>query len=128
MIGEQHRLMTHWKTVLPVPILTVRLGDWVKDFDATLARVLAHVDLPADPACARYYEADNRVRTVSRSQVKLPVNARGLGRWRAYAEGLAPLIGELERAGALAGWGEDAPSRQTGPGPTSALAVVSGEG
>ena len=85
MIGEQHRLMRHWKTALPLPILTLRLDDWVKSFDATLARVLEFVDLPPDPACARFYEADARVRTVSRSQVRQPVNARGLGRWRAYA-------------------------------------------
>ena len=77
----------------------------MKDFDATLARVLDYVDLPPDPACARFYEADSQVRTVSRAQVKQPVNARGLGRWRAYAEGLAPLIEELERAGALRDWG-----------------------
>jgi len=102
MIGEQDRLMKHWKTMLP--IFTLRLDDWVKDFDATLARVLAHVDLPPDPNCARFHEADSQVRTVSRSQVKQPVNARGLGRWRAYAEPLAPLIEELERAGALAEW------------------------
>ena len=66
--------------------------------------MLDHVDLPPDPACARFYEADSRVRTVSRSQVRQPVNARGLGRWRPYAEELAPLIEELERAGALEGW------------------------
>jgi tetratricopeptide (TPR) repeat protein len=104
MIGEQDRLMKHWKVASPSPILTVRLGDWVNDFDDTLARVLAHVGLPPDPACARFYESDSVVRTVSRSQVKRPVNARGLGRWRAYAEDLAPLIAELERAGALEGW------------------------
>jgi hypothetical protein len=104
MVGEQDRLMKHWKTALPVPILTVRLDDWVKDFDATLARVLAHVELPPDPACARFYEADSPVRTVSRSQVRQPVNAHGLGRWRAYADGLAPLIAELDHAGALEDW------------------------
>ena len=107
MIGEQERLMNHWKGVLPLPILTLPLDDWVNNFDATLARVLDHVDLPPDPACARFYEADSHVRTVSRSQVKQPVNARGLGRWRGYAQGLAPLIEELERAGALEGWGGD---------------------
>ena len=64
-----------------------RLG---RDFDATLARVLAHVDLPPDPACARFHEADSRVRTVSRSQVEQPVNARGLGRWRCHAARSAP--------------------------------------
>ncbi len=106
MIGEQNRLMNYWKAALPTPILTLKLDDWVKDFDATLARVLRFVDLPPDPACARFYEAENPVRTVSRSQVRQPINARGLGRWRAYAEGLAPLIEELERAGALEGWRE----------------------
>ena len=39
------------------------------------------------------------VRTVSRAQVGQPVNARGLGRWRAYAAELAPLIAELRLSG-----------------------------
>jgi hypothetical protein len=33
--------------------------------------------------------------------VKEKVNARGLGRWRPYAEQLAPLIKALEESGAL---------------------------
>ena len=53
--------MDHWKAALPNPILTVRLSDWVEDFDGTLARVLAHLDLPPDPACARFYERESRV-------------------------------------------------------------------
>ena len=106
MIGEQDRLMKHWRAALPVPIFTLRLDDWVTDFDATLARVLGFVDLPPDPACARFYEADSPVRTVSRTQVRQPVNARGLGRWKAYAVHLKPLIDELERAGALNDWRE----------------------
>ena len=93
--------MAHWREALPQGVLTVRLSDWVHDFDATLARVLAHVGLPPDPACARFYEADRAVRTVSRAQVRQPVNARGLGRWRTYATELAPLIAELDRAGLL---------------------------
>ena len=101
-IGEHDRLMTHWKAALPNPIITVNLSDWVEDFDGTLARVLAHVDLPPDQNCARFYEGDSRVRTVSYAQVRQPVNARGLDRWKAYAAELAPLIGELERAGLIA--------------------------
>jgi hypothetical protein len=108
-IAEQARLMAHWRGCLPVPILTVALADWVGDFDATLARVLSHLELPPDPNCARFHEAESRVRTVSRAQVRRPVNARGLGRWPPYAEQLAPLIAELEQAGALADW-QDAPS------------------
>ncbi len=109
MIAEQHRLMRHWKAALPLPILSLRLDDWVQDFDATLERVLGFVDLPPDPACARFHESDSPVRTVSRAQVRQPVNARGLGRWLGYARELAPLIEELERGGALDGWRGGAP-------------------
>ena len=103
-IAEHERLMAHWQAALPNPILTVRLSDWVEDFDGTLARLLAHIELPSDPHCARFYESDSRVRTVSRAQVRQPVNDRGLGRWKAYANELAPLIAELERAGSLDAW------------------------
>ncbi len=106
-IAEHDRLMAHWKAALPTPILTVKLSDWVEDFDGTLARLLAHLDLPPDPNCARFYERDSRVKTVSRAQVRQPVNARGLGRWRTYAEQLAPLIAELERAGSLQPWRDE---------------------
>jgi len=103
-ITQRERLMAHWRTVLPNPILTVALHDWVRDFDGTLAKVLAHVELPPDAACERFYESEREVRTVSRAQVRQPVHGRGLGRWRAYAEHLAPLIAELEAGGMLAGW------------------------
>ena len=106
--------MAHWRAALPNPVLTVKLADWVTDFAGTLARVLAHLGLPPDPACERFYEADSRVRTVSRAQVRQPVNARGLGRWRTYAARLAPLIAELEQAGALEGW-DHPPAQQPEP-------------
>jgi hypothetical protein len=105
-IAQRARLMDNWRAVLPNPILTVALHDWVRDFDGTLARVLTHLDLPPDPACARFYESDREVRTVSRDQVRQPVHAKGLGRWRAYEEQLAPLIAELDAAGMLAEWKE----------------------
>ena len=105
-IAQQDRLMRHWKEVLPGRILTVRLNDWIEDFDATLRRVSTHLDLPYDPACERFYEQDTRVRTVSRSQVRQPVNARGIGRWKAYEAELQPAIAELEQAGMLAEWSD----------------------
>jgi len=105
-IAQRARLMDHWRAVLPNPILTLALHDWVRDFDGTLARVLAYLDLPPDPACARFYESDREVRTVSSAQVRQPINARGLGRWRPHAAQLAPLIAELEVAGLLANWDE----------------------
>jgi tetratricopeptide (TPR) repeat protein len=110
-IAEHDRLMAHWRAALPDPILTVKLSDWVEDFDGTLVRVLAHLDLPPDPNCARFHAREGRVRTASRAQVRQPVNARGLGRWRAYERELAPLIAELDRAGSLAAWREETRSK-----------------
>ena len=76
------------------------LGDWPRDFDGTLRRLLAFLDLPYDPACAKFHEVEREVQTVSRSQVREPVHGRGLGRWRGYSAQLAPLIEALREAGA----------------------------
>ena len=102
-IGQYARLMAHWTAALPMPILTVRLADWVEDFRATLLRVLAFLDLPYDPRCERFWEVKRRIRTVSRAQVARPVNASGLGRWKPYEAFLGPLLGELRAAGLIDG-------------------------
>jgi tetratricopeptide (TPR) repeat protein len=101
-IAQQCRLMAHWHAALPMPIMTVRLRDWVDDFPATLQRVLAFLELPYDSSCERFYEFERRVRTVSRAQVREPINARGLGRWRRYAAQLIPLTKALEAQGIFA--------------------------
>jgi tetratricopeptide (TPR) repeat protein len=101
-IAQQRRLMDHWFAALPNPIMRVRLSDWVEDFKGTLRRVLEFLDLPYDRACEKFHTADRRVRTVSRTQVKERVNARGLGRWKPYEKNLAPLIDALREHGALA--------------------------
>ncbi len=98
-IGQYRRLTRHWEAVLPNPILTIRLRDWIEDFDGTLRHLLRFLDLPYDPACARFHELNRKVLTVSQRQVRSPVNARGLGRWRAYARHLEPMIDELRRCG-----------------------------
>jgi len=100
-IAQHDRLMAHWREVLPNPVLTLALKDWVEDFPGTLGRVLDFLDLPYDAACERFYEQASRVRTVSRAQVRQPVNARGLGRWQAYEQQLQPLIDALAAEGAL---------------------------
>jgi Sulfotransferase family len=100
-IGQQRRLMQHWHAVLPNPMLQIQLGDWVTDFGGTLRRVLDFLGLPYDPACERFHELRRRVATVSRAQVREPVNARGLGRWRTYERHLGPLIEALQQSSAL---------------------------
>ncbi len=87
----QEGLMAHWRQVLPVPMLTVRLDDWATDFRGTLARVLTFLDLPYDSACEAFHLQDRAVRTASRDQVRRPVAAAG-DAWRPYAGQLAALL------------------------------------
>ncbi len=94
-MARQQRLVAHWQASLPSPMLMLDHGEWIADFDATLRRVLAFLDLPYDPACERFFEQDRRVGTASRAQVRRPINATGVGRWREYSEQLAPMLREL---------------------------------
>jgi hypothetical protein len=100
-IGPQRRLMAHWRSVLPNPIMTLRLQDLVHDFPGTLRSLLDCVGLPYDANCERFHERQRRVRTASRTQVRETINARGLGRWRPYVRHLAPMIPALRDSGAL---------------------------
>lgn len=98
-IAHMRQLMAHWQAVLPIPMLTLPMRDWVADFDDTLRRVLDFLDLPHDPACERFYEQEREVRTASRFQVRQPVNSRGIGVWHRFADRLGPLLAELEAGG-----------------------------
>ncbi len=94
-MAQHRRLLAHWRTALPIPMLELDHNDWITGFDATLRRVLAFLGLRWDPACDRFFERPNVVRTASRNQVREPINARGVGRWRPFAEQLEPLLREL---------------------------------
>ncbi len=94
-MARQKRLLAHWRSSLPSPMLMLDHAEWIGDFDGTLRRVLAFLDLPYDPACARFFEQDRRVGTASRAQVRRPINDSGVGRWKRYAEQLAPMLREL---------------------------------
>ncbi|WP_428374833.1 tetratricopeptide repeat-containing sulfotransferase family protein [Lichenicoccus sp.] len=97
-IAKHQELLQHWRASLPSPMLMLDHGEWIADFGATLRRVLTFLDLPYDAACERFFEQDRRIGTASRTQVRRPINAAGVGRWRAYAEQLAPMLRELPPA------------------------------
>ncbi|WP_428393327.1 sulfotransferase [Lichenicoccus sp.] len=96
-IGQHQRLLRHWRAVLPLPMLELDHAEWLVDFDATLRRVLDFLGLPYDPACVRFDEQEREAaNTASRAQVRQTLNARGVGRWRAYEAELAPMLRELD--------------------------------
>jgi tetratricopeptide (TPR) repeat protein len=99
-LGRYYRayadLMAHWRDVLPDgAMLEVDYEDVVADAQTQVRRLLAYCGLTWDDACLRYYETRRPVRTASAVQVRQPIFASSIGRWKAYEPMLAPLISEL---------------------------------
>jgi Sulfotransferase family len=100
-LGRYHRayqeMMEHWQRALPAGvILDVQYEDVVADLDAQARRMLAHCGLPWDDACLAFYETERAVYTASAAQVRRPVDATSVGRWRAYQSSLQPLPQALD--------------------------------
>jgi tetratricopeptide (TPR) repeat protein len=100
-LGRYYRayeaLMSHWRTALPPEsMLEVQYEDLVKDLDAHARRLIAHCDLDWDDACLSFHETKRPVQTASLVQVRKPIYADSVGRWRLYGERLKPLLDALE--------------------------------
>ncbi len=94
-----HRLMAHWRRVLPERILDVAYEDVVTAFEPTTRRLLDHLGLPFEAACLEFHLNPAPVITKSAVQVRQPLYDTSLDRWQRYASELAPLRARLEAAG-----------------------------
>lgn len=93
------RLMDHWRAVLPIPIHDVAYEDLVTGPERVTRRLIEFCGLPWDDRCLRPQENPRAVRTVSKLQVRRPVYATSVGRWRRFAGQLAPFREALARRG-----------------------------
>jgi tetratricopeptide (TPR) repeat protein len=93
---QYRRVMDHWKTVLPVPILDVHYEEMVEDLEGVARRAVAFLGLEWEPACLEYHRNQRPVRTASLTQVRQPIYRRSVARWRHYQDALQPLFARLE--------------------------------
>ena len=91
------KLMNHWNNVLPGKILTVNNEDVIDDLEGQVRRLLNFLEIPFEQNCISFHETDRSVRTASSEQVRQPINKKGQGRWKPYAEHLKPLMNSLDR-------------------------------
>jgi len=91
---QYERLMEHWRQVLPLPILEVQYEEVVADLEGQARRLVEFLGVPWDVRCLDFHKNPRAVQTPSRWQVRQPIYARSVGRWRAYA----PYLPELEAA------------------------------
>ncbi len=92
-------LMRHWHRVMPGVIHTVRYEHLVADLDGEARRLLGHCGLAWDDRCLRFHENPDASTTASAMQVRQPIYAHSVGRWRNYARQLEPLRARLAGAG-----------------------------
>jgi tetratricopeptide (TPR) repeat protein len=97
------RLIAHWDRVLPGKVLTVRYEDLVTEQARETRRLLAHCGLPWQDACLDFHANSSPVATASAVQVREPLTAGAVGRWRRYASQLEALTEQLRAAGIAAG-------------------------
>ncbi len=80
-----NRVLAHWRKVLPSErYLEVRYEDVVADLENQARRMLAFCGLDWDRRCLSFHENPTAIATPSASQVRQPLYASSVGRWRKY--------------------------------------------
>ena len=88
---ECERLMAHWRSVLPIPILDLAYEDVVGDLEGSARRLIEYCGLEWEKTCLEFHRADRQVKTASLEQVRRPIYDSSIGRWRRFERHLAPL-------------------------------------
>jgi tetratricopeptide (TPR) repeat protein len=92
------RLSRHWRSVLPPDaLLEVNYEDIVRDQGAVSRTIIRFIGLPWEDDVMRFHESPAPSATASAVQVRRPVYASSVGKWRHHAERLAPLRARLLR-------------------------------
>jgi hypothetical protein len=92
---EYQRLMEHWRTTLPVPLLHIDYEETVADFEAVARRLISWCGLEWEPACLEFHQTKRPVRTASVTQVRQPIYTRSVARWKHYEPALDCLFAQL---------------------------------
>jgi hypothetical protein len=97
---EIERLADHWRSVLPLRMLTIDYEALVADLAGESRRLIEFLGLDWEPACLDFYKTERPVLTASAWQVRQPSFSRSVGRWRHYERHLDPLLKVLAKGGA----------------------------
>lgn len=92
---EYHRLMAHWRCALPVEIFELRYEELIADTENVSRRLMQFLGLEWHPACLEFQKNERSVITISRWQVRQPVYATSIGKWKQFEPWLGPLIDSL---------------------------------
>ncbi len=99
VLGHYYRsyraLMDYWKDVSPIEIFDMSYEATVEDLEGQARALIDHVGLPWNAACLKFNEAKSQISTISKWQVRQPIYATSVKRWKAYEKHIGPLIEAL---------------------------------
>ena len=91
-VRDYRRVMEHWREVLPVAMLEIDYEAMVAGQERESRRLIEFLGLDWDESCLAFHRSDRLVRTASVTQVRQPIYARSVARWRRYEAELGPLF------------------------------------
>ena len=92
-------LMRLWESLFPGRVLQLSYEALVADQEGQTRRLLAHCGLEWDEACLSFHKNSAAVATPSAAQVRRPLNADAVGKWRTHKAALRPVATWLETQG-----------------------------
>nr|WP_231862642.1 tetratricopeptide repeat-containing sulfotransferase family protein [Sphingorhabdus sp. M41] len=84
------RLMAMWDRLFPGLVLQLSYEALVADQEGQTRLLLEHCDLEWNESCLTFHENSAAVATPSAAQVRRPINADGVGKWRTHEAALQP--------------------------------------
>ena len=99
--GSYHKLMSHWESTLPGRLIHLDYEALVEDPKGMSQKLFVYLDLEWDRRVLNFHKQATPSLTASLAQIRQPVYASSVGRWRNYEAHLAPLKSAFEAAGIL---------------------------
>jgi tetratricopeptide (TPR) repeat protein len=94
------KVVAHWREKLPADrFMEIRYEDIVGDLDSQARKLIGFCGLAWDDRCLAFHENSAAITTPSAAQVRQPIYASSMGRWKKYGALLDPLRGALEAEG-----------------------------
>jgi tetratricopeptide (TPR) repeat protein len=90
------KLMDHWRRVLPEgTFIDVQYEELVRNLKTESKRIIRFCGMEWDEACLSFHKTERPVRTASVIQVRQPIYASSIGRWRPHETALRPFLRAL---------------------------------
>ena len=106
------RLTGHWLKVIPNPVYSLQYEELVADLPAKAREMADFVGVEWDECMLRYYENERKVQTASKWQVRQPLYASSVARWKPYERHLKPMLDAL---GLVEDWAPSVSAESSSP-------------